>query len=168
MIIICTKYILLLCRSTMAQQPLPELLQLKYDEHHRGTALYNGLQVSYSFLIQHVNFIMQSFNLVYIVAVECVTMSHNPQVKEGGPPLLPIPCARGITPVRTSHGRSCPRRWCPYPGTMGWVITIICPCGPLATRDAHFSYAIWWDNGNPEGCCHDHGTTDKRDTGATS
>ena len=65
----------------MAQQPLPELLQLKFDEHHRGKAIYDGLQVSYTFLIQHVNFIMQSFNLVYIIAVECVMMSHNPQVK---------------------------------------------------------------------------------------
>ena len=62
----------------MAQLPLPELLQQKYDENHRGTALYNGSQVSYSVFLEHVNFIMLSFHLVHILAVDCVTMSANP------------------------------------------------------------------------------------------
>ena len=62
----------------MAQQPLLELLQLKYDANHQGTALYNGLQVSYSLLLEYVNFIMQSFHLVHILALDCVTMSDNP------------------------------------------------------------------------------------------
>ena len=62
----------------MAQQPLPELLQPKYDVNHRRTALYNGLQVSYSVLLEHVNFIMVSFHLLHILAVDCVTMLESP------------------------------------------------------------------------------------------
>src|SRR5438105_12630100 len=82
----------------MAQQPLPELLEPKYDENHRGMALYNGSQVSYSVLLEHFNFIMLSFHLVLFLQLTVLRYRPTHKLKKLDPRFYRYLAPAGLLP----------------------------------------------------------------------